>query len=144
MASAVRVEGIEQNFRELVIRQSKFCGLNKYLTKDPDFVFPKIDESLLGWKNGRHITIPGMFGGFDYYLEEMNGRLLLYAEQSSRMDHSSDDYMYFEITENGSRILEGEEREMIQKRFKRLDEKRFEEYKRKMEERRKHKPSKQK
>lgn len=41
----------------------------------------------------------------------------MYAEQSSRMDHSSDDYTYFEITENGSRILEGEKRETVRKKF---------------------------
>lgn len=108
---------LEQNFRELIIKQCKFCGFDKYLEENPGFEFLKITENLLGWENGQHITIPGLFGGFDCFLEEANGKLVLYAEQSSRMDYDSDSYMYFEITEGGSRMLEGEEREVIRKKF---------------------------
>lgn len=108
---------LEQNFRELIIKQCKFCGFDKYLADNPDFEFPKIDENLLGWENAQHIAIPGMFGGFDYFLEEVGDSVVLYAEQSSRMDHDSNDYLYFEITESGSKKLEGEEREIMRKKF---------------------------
>ena len=108
---------LEQNFRELIIRQCKFCGFDKFLEENPDFELPRVTSELLSHENGKHITIPGLFGGFDYFLEEKNGKLLLYAEQSSRMDHSSDDYLDFEITEGGSRMLTDEEREIVRKKF---------------------------
>lgn len=111
------VKELEQNFRELIIERCKFCGFDKYLEENPDFEFPKITEGLLELHTQGFIAIPGMFGGFTYYLEEADGKPILYAEQSSRMDYDSDSYMYFEITENGSRILEGKERETIMERF---------------------------
>lgn len=122
------LDKLEQNFRELIIKQCKFCGFDKYLEENPDFKFPKISESLLGWENGQHITIPGLFGGFDYFLEEADGKLVLYAEQSSRMDHDSDSYLYFEITESGSKKLEGEEREIMRKKFCELAKKAHEKH----------------
>lgn len=114
------------------------------MAENPDFEFPKIDGSLLGWENGQHIAIPGTFGGFDYFLEEVYGRTVLYAEQSSRMDHDSNSSSVFEVSMDGSRLLEGKERRMIWKQFRQLDKKRFEEHKRKMEERRQHEPSERK
>ncbi len=109
---------IEQNFRELVVEQSKFCKFDKYLEKSPaGFKFPKITEDLLRSNTQDFIAIPGMFGGFTYFLEKADGKLVLYAEQSSRMDHDSDSYMYFEVTENGSRMLKGKEREGVMKKF---------------------------
>lgn len=133
---------IEQNFKELIVKRCGFCGFDKYLVNNPEFEFPKIDESLLGWENGRHITIPGMLGGFDYFLEKVGNNLVLYAEQSSRMDHDSDSSSVFEVSMDGSRLLEGEERKMIWEQFRQLDRKRFEEHKREVTEKNKHEPSK--
>lgn len=124
------IKALERNFRELIIKQCQFCGFDKYLEDNPDFEFPKITEELLSFSE--FITIPGLFGGFDYYLEEVHGDFVLYAEQSSRMDASSDDYMYFEITETGSRLLKDDEREVVQKKFWELGQKRHEERKRRL------------
>lgn len=144
MSKLNAVDVIEQNFHKLIIERCRFCGFDKYLEENPDFEFPKIDESLLGWENGQHITIPGMFGGFDYFLGKVRNHLVLYAEQSSRMDHDSDSSSVFEVNVNGSRLLEGEERRMVWEKFRQLDRKRFEEHKREIMERRKHEPSKRK
>ncbi len=114
------LQKIEQNFRELIIEKSRFCGFDKYLEENSDFEFPEATRDLLGWENGRHIVIPGMFGGFDYFLEETPQGLVLYAEQSSRMDRDSSDYLYYEVAEHGSRRLEGEERDDIQNSFRKL------------------------
>lgn len=132
---------VEQNFKELIVERCKFCGFDKYLEENPDFEFPKIDESLLGWENVQHITIPGMFGGFDYFLEEVGDSVVLYAEQSSRMDYDSNSSSVFEVGIDGSRLLEGEERRIVWGQFRQLDKKRFEEHKRKVAERRKYEPS---
>ena len=133
---------IEKNFCRLIIQQCKFCGFDRYLTENPDFEFPKIDKSLLGWENGQHITIPEMFGGFDYFLKEADGKLVLYAEQSSCMDHDSNSSSVFEVSMDGNRLLEGEERKKVWGKFRQLDRKRLEERKQKVMERRKHEPSK--
>lgn len=109
-------EKLEQNFRELIIEKCKFCGFDKYLEENPDFEFPKIAENCSG-----HITIPGMFGGFDYFVKTQGDESVLYAEQSSRMDYSSDDYLYYEITASGSKLLKDEEREVVWKKFRELD-----------------------
>ncbi len=111
------LKNLEQGFRTLIIEQCKFCKFDKYLEENPDFEFPKITPELLGQENTKHVAIPGLFGGFSYFLEEKNGMPVLYCEQSSRMDYSSDDYSYFEVAENNSRMLEGEERAAIQKKF---------------------------
>ena len=124
---------LEQNFRELIIERCKFCQFDKYLEENPDFEFPKITENCHGY-----ITVPGLFGGFTYYLEKLDDKLVLYAEQSSRMDYDSDSYSVFEIGMSGVRLLEGEERRVVWEKFRQLDKKRLEEHKRKMEERRKH------
>lgn len=134
---------IEQNFKELIIERCKFCGFDRYLEENPDFKFPKITEDLLGPYTQCFISIPGMFGGFAYYLEETNGKPVLYAEQSSRMDHSDDDYLYFEITLDNSRPLQGEERKTIAKKFRELGKKATEEHAMKLKEiRSNHEPSK--
>lgn len=132
---------IEQNFKELIVERCKFCGFDKYLAENPDFEFPKIDESLLGWENAQHITIPGMFGGFDYFLEEVGDSVVLYAEQSSRMDHDSNSSLVFEISMSKARLLEGEERKTAWEKFRQVDKKRFEEHKQKVMERKKHESS---
>lgn len=111
---------LEQNFKELIINQCKFCKFDKYLEQNPDFEFPKITSELLGWENGKRITIPRLFGGFSYFLEMTDGEPVLYAEQSSRMDYDSNDYLYFEITPNGSRTLKDEERKSVQEKFQKL------------------------
>lgn len=130
------IEILEQNFRELIIEKCKFCQFDKYLEENPGFEFPKIAEGCSG-----HITIPGMFGGFDYFVEKQGDKSVLYAEQSSRMDYSSDDYLYYEVTTNDSKLLKDEEREVAQQKFEELAKKEHEEYKRKMEEMRsKHEP----
>ena len=132
---------LEQNFKTLIISQCKFCKFDKYLERNPDFEFPKITPELLGWENGEHITIPGLFGGFDYFLEEVDSKVVLYAEQSSRMDYGSDSSLFFEISADTSRELEGKERKAVWEKFRRLDKKRFEEHKRKITEQRKHESS---
>ncbi len=137
----MQLNKLEQNFKELIVKRCKFCGFDKYLAENPDFEFPKIGESLLGWENAQHITIPGMFGGFDYFLEEVDDSVILYAEQSSRMDHDSNDSSVFEVNMDGDRLLEGEERKVVWGKFRQLDKKRFEEHTRKMKERREHEPS---
>ena len=119
---------IERNFKELIIRRCKFCRFDRFLEENPEFEFPKVTEGLVGSGDGRHITIPGLFGGFDYFLEEMDGRFVLYAEQSSRMDHDSSDYLYFEVTADGSRKLEGEEREAVRGKFRELAKRAREEH----------------
>ena len=124
---------LEQNFRELIIERCKFCGFDKYLEENPNFEFPKIAENILKPNTQNFITIPGMFGSFTYYLEEVDGKPVLYAEQSSRMDHDSNDYLYFEITESGSRVLESEERETVRKRFCELAKKAHERHLQKLE-----------
>lgn len=103
---------LEQNFHDLIIAQCKFCGFDKYLVENPDFEFPKITSGCSG-----HIIIPGLFGGFSYFLEEMDDGPVLYAEQSSRMDHSSDDYSYFMITTSGSEMLKDEAWKNAQEKF---------------------------
>ncbi len=128
---------LEQNFRKLIIERCKFCGFDKYLEENPDFEFPKITEDLLDWENGEHITIPGLFGGFDYFLEEVDDELVLYTEQSSRMDHDSDSSSVFEVGMDGNRLLGGEERRIVWEKFRQLDRKRLEEHKRKVMERKK-------
>lgn len=138
------LEKIEQNFRALIIERCKFCGFEQYLAENPDFGFPKINESLFGYENGQHITILGMFGGFDYFLEKVGNDLVLYAEQSSRMDHDSYSSSVFEVSVDGSRLLEGEERRTVWEQFRQLDKKRFTEHKREVTERRKHEPSQRK
>lgn len=137
-----KFDKIQQNFRKLIIERCRFCSFDKYLEDNPDFELPKISESLLGWENSQHITIPGLFGGFDYFLEETDDKLVLYAEQSSRMDHDSNSSSVFEVSIDGSRLLEGEERKEVWEKFRRIDRKRLEEYRRKVMERRKHEPSK--
>ena len=67
-----------------------------------------------------------MFGGFAYSLDEMSDKLILYAEQSSHMGYDSGSYLYFEITESGSRMLEHEEREVVRKKFWELAKKVYE------------------
>lgn len=128
---------LEQNFRKLIIERCKFCGFDKYLEENPDFEFPKITEDLLDWENGEHITIPGLFGGFDYFLEEVDDELVSYTEQSSRMDHDSDSSSVFEVGMDGNRLLGGEERRIVWEKFRQLDRKRLEEHKRKVMERKK-------
>lgn len=123
MQESEQITAIGEKFRELIIDRCKFCQFDKYLEENPDFEFPVITMGLLGWENGKHITIPGLFGGFDYFLEERGGGLALYAEQSSRMDSSSDDYVCFELTANGSRMLQDAEREVVWKKFRELDKK---------------------
>ncbi len=120
---------IEKNFRELIVKQCEFCKFDKYLEENPDFEFPKIAEDLLRSNAQNFIAVPGMFGGFTYYLEEADNKLTLYMEQSSRMDYDSDSYMYFEITENGSRMLKGEERGAVRRKFWELAKKAHEEHK---------------
>lgn len=122
------LDKIEQNFKKLIIEQCRFCGFDKYLEENPDFEFPKITEDLLKVDTQNFVTVPGLFGGFSYYLEEVNAEPVLYAEQSSRMDHSSDDYLYFEVIESGSRMLEGEERGAVQGKFRELARKAHEKY----------------
>ena len=114
------LQKIERNFRELIIEKSRFLGFYKYLEENSDFEFPEVTRDLLGWENGRRIVIPGMFGGFDYFLEETAQGLVLYAEQSSRMDRDSSDYLYYAVAEHGSRRLEGEERNGTQDSFRKL------------------------
>lgn len=133
---------LEQNFKILIISQCKFCKFDKYLERNPDFEFPKITPELLGWENGEHITIPGLFGGFSYFLEMDNSKPILYAEQSSRMDYDSDSSSVFEVGMDGNRLLGGEERRIVWEKFRQLDRKRLEEHKRKVMERKKHEPSK--
>ena len=82
---------ITQNFRHLIIKQCKFCGFDQYLAENPDFEFPKISKDLFDAELNYHIAIPGLFGGFDYFLMQTDGAPVLYAEQSSRMDHDSRD-----------------------------------------------------
>ncbi len=116
---------LEQNFKTLIISQCKFCKFDKYLERNPDFEFPKITPELLGWENGEHITIPGLFGGFSYFLEMDNSKPILYAEQSSRMDYDSDSSSVFEVGMDGSRLLEGEERRKVWGKFRQLDKKKI-------------------
>lgn len=108
---------ITQNFRNLIISQCRFCGFDQYLAENPGFEFPEITADLFGADLDRHIAIPGLFGGFNYFLTQVDGKPVLYAEQPSRMDHDSNSYSYFEVTADGSRKLEGEEREDIHRRF---------------------------
>ncbi len=119
---------LEQNFRELIIERCKFCGFDRYLGGNPDFEFPKITEDLMKTNVQGFISVPGLFGGYAYYVELVNNEPALYAEQSSRMDYSSDDYLYFEITLDNSRLLQGEEREVVQKKFCELAKKAHEKH----------------
>ena len=48
----------------------------------------------------------------------------------------------FEVSMDGNRLLEGEERKKVWRKFRQLDRKRLEERKQKVMERRKHEPSK--
>ena len=113
---------LTQNFRDLIIEKCKFCQFDKYLEENPDFEFPEITENCVGF-----IVIPGLFGGFEYFLGEENGEPVLYAEQSSRMDRDSSDYLYYEVTEHGSKRLEGEEREAAHGKFWKMAKKQHEE-----------------
>lgn len=120
---------LEQNFKDLLIEQcGKLPTFSEYLVEHPDFEFPKITEELLESSMQGFIFIPGLFGGYAYYVEVVNNEPVLYAEQSSRMDYSDDDYLYFEITESGSRMLRNEEREAVQKKFRELTKKAHEKH----------------
>lgn len=114
---------IEQSFRELIIERCKFCDFDKYLAENPDFAFPKLSEEMIGSQELNFIAIPGLFGGFAYYLGNISDEITLYAEQSSRMDHDADDATYFEIREDSSRLLRGQERRVVQKKFYELAKK---------------------
>ncbi len=127
------LDKIEQNFKELIIKQCKFCQFDKYLEENPNFEFPKITEDLLKSDAQSFIAIPGLFGGFTYYFEKVNNKPILYAEQSSRMNHSSDDYVYFEITAARSRVLENGARESARQKFWDLAKKAHAERKRRIE-----------
>lgn len=122
---------IAHNFRELIIQQCRFCGFDKYLATNPDFEFPKITKELLDSDKQHFVAIPGLFGGFTYYLKNKDGEIVLYAEQSSRMDYDASDYSYFAITENASRLLQDEERADAQVKFQELSKKAFEAYRQK-------------
>ena len=120
---------LEQNFKDLLVEwRDKLPLFKEYLAEHPDFEFPKITEDLLEPDTQCFISIPGMFGGFTYCLEEADGNPVLYAEQSSRMDYSDDDYLYFEITLDNSRLLQGEERKAIAKKFRELGKKTHEKH----------------
>jgi len=130
-------EKLERNFHDLIIEKSKFCQFDKFLEENPDFELPKITENCSG-----HIVIPGMFGGFDYFVEKQGDKLVLYAEQSSRMDWDSNSYSYYKVTTDGNRLIGGEKREVVRKKFWELAKKVHEEHKRKIEKmRNKHEPS---
>ncbi len=120
---------LEQNFKDLLMeRCGRLPSFMEVLSEKHGFKFPKITEDLLEPDAQCFISIPGMFGGFAYYLEEMGDKFVLYAEQSSRMNHDSNDYLYFEITESGSKKLEGEEREIMRKKFCELAKKAHEKH----------------
>lgn len=120
---------LEQNFKDLLMeRCGKLPSFIEHSLEKHDFKFPKITEDLLEPDTQCFISIPGMFGGFAYCLEEVDGRLVLYTERSSRMDHDSDSYLHFEITESGSRMLDGEEREVMRKKFCKLARKAHEKH----------------
>lgn len=114
---------LQQNLRELIIEQCSFCRFPQYLETNPEFEFPKITEALLQPDAQGFIPIPGLFGGYTYFLEMLGNEPILYAEQSSRMDYSSDDYLYFKITADGSKILKGKERETVANKFRELSKK---------------------
>lgn len=124
---------IEQNFKELIIEQCKFCGFDKFVEDNPNFEFPKITEELLNSDRQHFVTIPGLFGGFTYFVAREDSKYILYAEQSSRMNHSIDDYLYFVITDDGSRILQGKERATVQTKFLELNKKAREEHRQKLQ-----------
>lgn len=109
---------LEQNFRELIIERCRFCKFDQYLAENPDFAFPKLTPANFDTKS--FIIVPGLYGGFAYYLESVDGEPVLYAEQSSRMDYSGDDYAYFLVTTDGSKVLEGEARVEVQQKFHEL------------------------
>lgn len=71
---------IEENFRILV----KDFFLNEKCIGDYDYHFPKITEDL--YIQEEFNRVPGMFGGFFYFLKLEDGKPVLYAEASSRMD----------------------------------------------------------
>lgn len=117
---------LTQNFRDLIIEKCRFCQFDKYLEENPDFEFPEITENCAGF-----IVIPGLFGGFEYFIGEENGEPVLYAEQSSRMDYDSDDYLYYKITPNSSEMLQGEERRKVHDKFRELERSKHESSQRK-------------
>lgn len=122
---------IEQHFHNLII---KYCPPHSSLANDPDFEFPKLTTEMLDTELTQLIAVPGYFGGFCYYLEGKGGNITLYAELSSRMDHSSDSYSYFEITPENSRTLRDAEREDIKRKFWEFTKKAHEEHMRKIKE----------
>lgn len=110
---------IERNFKDSIFKQCSGLPLfAEYLKEHPDFEFPKITEDLLDSGEQGFVAIPGLFGGFAYILEKHGSEYVLYTEQSSRMDYSSDDYLYFEITKDGGRMLQGEERRSMMDKFR--------------------------
>ncbi len=145
---------LTQNFRKLIIAECKFCGFDQYLATNPDFEFPKITTALYNSASDMYITIPGLFGGFNYFLEQTTkqtanqvstqadrrsdrqanervgeqaaGEPILYVEQSSRMYRDGSDYSYFAITASGSRLLKGEERENIHQKFQQFAKRAYE------------------
>lgn len=70
---------IEGNFHELI---GKF--LNRKCIGDYEYSLPELDEELLNHE--RFHRVPGMFGGFFYFMTVEDGRYVLYAHASSRMD----------------------------------------------------------
>ena len=70
---------IEENFHKLI------C---EFIFKNPlereGYQFPKLTEELLTHED--FTRVPGMYGGFFYYLKIENGKPVLYANASSRMD----------------------------------------------------------
>lgn len=117
MDDTAKFAQLAQNFRALIIEQCKFCHFDQWLEKNPDFLFPEITKDFLNSQVSTFIAIPGLFGGFTYYIENTDGEPVLYAEQSSRMYRDSSDNSYFKITADGNEILDGEARENARQKF---------------------------
>jgi hypothetical protein len=74
------------------------------LVDEHNLVLPELAALLVSEKPGASFAIPGMYGGFYYWLEGEGKEAKLIAESWSRMGDGSK--QRYEVTAEGSRLIE--------------------------------------
>ena len=109
------------NFLKLINeRTGKF--IKSYEERDGDkFDLPKLEIDVLRLGKIYHITIPGYLGGYSYFFEEKDNKLVMYADLTSRWQWHEEDYEYFKVTAEGYRKLQGKDRQETASKFSVLE-----------------------
>jgi len=93
------LKSIQDHFHELIIRRTQgLCPLDEFelpdlLTAPDDLIHHPI-----------FLTIPGMYGGFSYWLQEKNGETVLISESWCRVGEGSEER--YEISASTCRQIE--------------------------------------